>query len=71
MVKIKPDGCLWTVLLFFISLQMACAQNPHSQSAAILAEEKLVQNSTVLLNNDQQLLPLQNLDAAKIASVHF
>jgi CubicO group peptidase (beta-lactamase class C family) len=57
------------VLLMFILLNAACAQNPSGK--AYVAEELLVQNSTVLLNNASYLIPLQNLGTLKIASVHF
>ncbi|MDP9079726.1 MAG: serine hydrolase [Bacteroidota bacterium] len=36
-----------------------------------VAEEKLSEQSTVLLNNASYLVPLQNLDELRIASVHF
>jgi len=70
MKKNKPNTCLWIMLLFVV-LHSACAQSPHNQGLSYVNEERLVQSSTVLLNNEQQLIPIQNLDAAKIASVHF
>lgn len=52
-------------------LHSACAQEPHTKNLALVNEERLIEKSTVLLNNEQQLIPLRNLDQAKIASVHF
>lgn len=64
-------NCLAALLIGGTLLQTACAQNPHAANATILSEQRLIEKSTVLLNNEQQLIPLQNLDNAKIASVHF
>jgi len=58
------------ILLGFILFHSACAQNPPTGKAYI-AEEKLAERSTVLLNNAHFLIPLQNLEQLKIASVHF
>lgn len=49
----------------------ACAQTPHQQNLQYVNDELQVQNSTVLFNNHQQLVPLKNLDQVKIASIHF
>jgi len=50
----------------------ACAQSPHQRNLDILKEQQQVQTSTILLNNRmEQVVPLQNLDKAKVASVHF
>lgn len=57
-------------LFAFVLFNSACAQNPPTGKAYV-QEEALVQNSTVLLNNADFTIPLQNLAAAKIASVHF
>jgi hypothetical protein len=57
------------VLLMFVLFNSACAQIPSGK--AYVAEELLVQNSTVLLNNASFAIPLQNLGSLKIASVHF
>jgi len=59
-----------SILLGFILFHSACAQNPPTGQAYI-AEEKLAERSTTLLNNAQFLIPLQNLEQLKIASVHF
>ena len=56
-------------LLLFVLFNSACAQIPSGK--AYVAEELLVQNSTVLLNNASFVIPLQNLGSLKIASVHF
>ena len=54
----------------FVLFNSACAQNPPT-GRAYVQEEALVQNATVLLNNADFTIPLQNLNTAKIASVHF
>lgn len=64
-------GCVSLVLLGFALFNTACAQNPPLTGKNYVAEERLVQNSTVLLNNAQYLIPLQKLEDLKIASVHF
>jgi CubicO group peptidase (beta-lactamase class C family) len=71
MRKTKLYYCLAGLLVGITLLQTACAQNLHAVNASILAEKNLIEKSTVLLNNDQQLIPLQNLDQTKVASVHF
>lgn len=64
-------GCISVVLLGFALFNTACAQNPPFTGRAYVAEERLVQNSTVLFNNAQYTIPLQKLEDLKIASVHF
>lgn len=59
------------VLLGFALFDNACAQNPPLTGQAFIAEERLVGNSTALLNNASYLVPLQKLEDLKIASVHF
>ena len=71
MRKIKIYNGLAGLLIGFTLLQTACAQNPHATNSAILAQQRLIEQSTVLLNNEQSIIPLQNLDVAKVASVHF
>ena len=60
---------------YFISvcfIKPGVCPNLHpSIGQAYVAEERLVQQSTILLNNAAYLVPLQNLDQLKIASVHF
>ena len=68
----KNSSRLCTFILFgFILLSSACAQNPPFTGQAYVNEEKLVEQSTTLLNNGNYAIPLQNLDQLKIASVHF
>jgi CubicO group peptidase (beta-lactamase class C family) len=64
-------GSVAFVLFGFALFNTACAQNPPLTGKAYVAEERLVQNSTVLLNNAQYTIPLQKLEDLKIASVHF
>lgn len=62
----------YTLILFgFILFNSACAQNPPFTGQAYVVEEKLDEQSTVLLNNGAYLIPLQNLDKQRIASIHF
>jgi CubicO group peptidase (beta-lactamase class C family) len=55
----------------FVVFNSACAQNPPFTGKAFVQEQKTVELSTLLLNNEKQVVPLQNLDVAKIASIHF
>ncbi|WP_448702498.1 serine hydrolase domain-containing protein [Mucilaginibacter sp. AW1-3] len=71
MNKNKIDGIVCLLMLMLSMMNMACAQNPHMINMAILNEEKLIEKNTVLLNNQQQLVPLQNLDQIQVASIHF
>ncbi|OCX52376.1 beta-N-acetylglucosaminidase [Mucilaginibacter sp. PPCGB 2223] len=71
MNKNKVNGVFCALMLVLSMMNMACAQNPHMLNMAILNEEKSLEKSTVLLNNQQQLVPLQNLDQVQIASIHF
>lgn len=59
-----------SILLGFVLFHSACAQNPPT-GRAYIDEEKLVERSTILLNNAQFLIPLQNFDQLRIASVYF
>jgi CubicO group peptidase (beta-lactamase class C family) len=59
------------ILSGFILFHSACAQNPPLTGMAYVNEERQAGQSTVLLNNGAYLVPLQNLDELKIASVHF
>ncbi|NCD68778.1 serine hydrolase domain-containing protein [Mucilaginibacter agri] len=61
------------LLLAFAGLQSACAQ-PQPQNLTnqqFLAETKDAAKTTVLLNNDQQMVPLKNLEQIKVASIHL
>ncbi|MEO6522982.1 MAG: serine hydrolase [Mucilaginibacter sp.] len=71
MKRIKLYNTLAALLIGGTLLQTACAQNPHAINATILMEQSQIAKSTVVLNNEQQVIPLQNLDMAKVASVHF
>ena len=67
----KNKGLSYTLILSgFILINSACAQNPPLGKAYI-DEERLAEQSTVLLNNGSYMIPLQNLEQLKIASVHF
>lgn len=57
-----------TISLIALFAFSACAQN-HRQNEQRLAEMKVVINNTVLLNNEQNLIPVKELDLQKIASV--
>ena len=59
------------ILTGFILFNSACAQNPPFTGMAYVNEEKLAEKATVLLNNAAYTIPLQNLDQAKVASIHF
>ena len=59
------------VLLLFVLLNSACAQQQVPYGKAYVMEESLAQNSTVLLNNGSYAIPLQNLGTLKIAAVYF
>ncbi|MEO8885002.1 MAG: serine hydrolase [Mucilaginibacter sp.] len=60
---------LLSLLITLILFNSACAQNTPGE--AYVNEERQVEKTTVLLNNDKYLLPLRNLNDAKIASIHF
>lgn len=65
----RPFG--FTIIISaFILFNSACAQNPYS-GEAFLIEQSQVQSSTVLLNNQKDLVPLKNLAEKKIASIRF
>lgn len=68
---IRNKRNLLLLLSGFIIFSSACAQNPPFTGKAYVQEARSVEQSTVLLNNEKQLIPLMNLDVNKIASVHF
>ena len=70
-MKRNRRNCVISVLSLFVLFSSACAQNPPFTGKAYVAEENQVQSSTVLLNNASYLIPLQNLNTLKIASIHF
>lgn len=59
------------ILTGFILVNSACAQNPPFLGQTYVNEEKQVEKATVLLNNEQDLIPLSDLGELKIASIHF
>lgn len=60
---------LWLLVLFSVS---TCAQPAeHLQNEAFLKEEKNIERSTVLLNNEGNLIPLKGLQDLDIASVNI
>jgi CubicO group peptidase (beta-lactamase class C family) len=63
----NKNNCFLSILLAFTLFNSACAQSPGE---AYVKEEKQVEKSTVLLNNSNYLIPLQNIGNLKIASVH-
>jgi CubicO group peptidase (beta-lactamase class C family) len=71
MTKTNITNYLAVLIIGLTLLQTACAQNPHGPNSAILAEEKLIEKNLVLLNNQQNIVPIQNLEQAKVAAVHF
>ncbi|RZA00142.1 MAG: beta-N-acetylglucosaminidase [Sphingobacteriaceae bacterium] len=66
----KP-GIVPVILLLFILFNSACAQNPPQSAIAYMTEQKQVESSTVLLNNNELIIPLEKLEELKIASVNF
>ncbi len=61
-------NCSLFILLAFTLFHSACAQNAGQ---AYVKEERLVEKSTVLLNNENYFVPLRGLSKLKIASIHF
>ncbi|WP_245580816.1 serine hydrolase domain-containing protein [Daejeonella oryzae] len=50
----------------------ACAKNSdHRENEKKLFEDKVLERSTVLLNNQKKIVPLKNIEALKIASVNM
>ncbi len=66
----KYKTLLPKLFILSIFLNQACAQ-PMMSGKDYLAEEKLAEQSTILFNNQNYLVPLQNFDQLKVASVHF
>jgi CubicO group peptidase (beta-lactamase class C family) len=64
-------GLYTLILAGFILVNSACAQNPPFLGQAYVNEEKQVEKATVLLNNEQGLVPLSDLGELRIASIHF
>ncbi|HEX3383852.1 MAG TPA: hypothetical protein VHS53_01625, partial [Mucilaginibacter sp.] len=59
------------ILAGFILINSACAQNPPLQGQAYVNEEKQVEKATMLLNNEEDILPFADLSDRKVASIHF
>src|SRR5258706_10844574 len=70
MRKNKWRFCI-LILSGFVLVHSACAKNPPFTGQAYVNEEKLVEKSTVLLNNAQGVIPLKALSQLSIASIHF
>ncbi|MFD0793180.1 serine hydrolase domain-containing protein [Mucilaginibacter litoreus] len=64
-------GCYFTVLFGVIFFHSACAQPQPYTGTAFVKEQQSVEQATVLLNNEKNIIPLQNLDNNKVASIHF
>jgi CubicO group peptidase (beta-lactamase class C family) len=64
----RSNNCVLLILLVFTLFNSACAQNA---GLAYLKEEQLAERSTILLNNDNSLIPLRNIGNLKIASLHL
>ncbi len=76
MVKRYMRESKWPGLLNLLTVMMisgACAQNPPViiDSKAYLNEAQLARQTTVLLNNEKQIIPIGHLETAKVASIHF
>ena len=59
------------LLLGFTLFNLACAQQPPFTGKAYVQEERLVEQATVLLNNENKIVPVQNLDVTNVASIRF
>ena len=70
-IKSLNRKCFAGLLWMIVALSPACAQDQHQQNQSFLAAKRSIETSTVLLNNQNQLVPIKNLDQQKIASVHF
>jgi CubicO group peptidase (beta-lactamase class C family) len=63
--------CYFLLILGFVLFNSACAQQPPFTGKAYVQEERSVEQTTVLLNNESKILPIQNLDLTKVASIRF
>lgn len=59
------------LLCILTGVMQACAQPGNLTNQQFLAQMRDAGSTTVLLNNQQQTIPLQRLNEAKIAAVHF
>src|SRR5476651_2251332 len=64
-------GWLRLITATLILFNSACAQDSSRLGKEYVKEQEQVAKSTVLFNNEKFLVPLQNLETLKIASVHF
>ncbi|RFZ91909.1 beta-N-acetylglucosaminidase [Mucilaginibacter conchicola] len=64
-------GCYLTAIFGLILLHSACAQPQPFTGKNFVKEQQSVEQATVLLNNEKNVVPLRNLDNNKIASIHF
>lgn len=62
---------LITTSLFALFALSACAQQEHQQNEQVLMISNGIANSTILLNNQENIVPLLNLDKRNIASVNL
>lgn len=70
----KRNKCSWLAAILFglVLLNTACAQNPPLVTgSSYLNEEREVEQATFLFNNEQSIIPLQDLDKSTIASIRF
>src|SRR3569833_986640 len=59
------------LLAGFILINSACAQNPPFQGQSYVNEEQKVEKATVLLNNEEDIVPIADLADRKVACIHF
>lgn len=69
--KSLSHWCVASLLWMMMVMSSACAQDQYQQNQQFLAAKRSIETSTVLLNNQSQIVPIKNLDQQKIASVHF
>ncbi len=68
----KNSRNLFFILLTGIVLfNSACAQQPPFTGKAYVQEERSVEQTTVLLNNENKIVPLQSLETTRVASIRF
>lgn len=70
LMKLNP--CIFALCLVHMFSLVACAQtDEHRKNEQLMKEEMEVAQSTVLLNNKSQFIPLKNIEKLKIASVNI
>lgn len=70
-MKKNSRNFFFFLLSGIVLLNSACAQQPPFTGKAYVQEERSVEQSTVLLNNENKIIPLQGLENAKVASIRF